>query len=195
MLGDLSRDISFFYDNLCLLVARGVLSTSYTAKRRQQYLIALGFDVEPRGRGVVSLLTWVFLLYLAVFTGLLAVPSLIVNGTLESFADQTARVIMIACVQSMAIGLSILAKKYFGFANEDLLGRTPWPFVIGVGFAAALLALPLELPFLQIMDRHPVKVLPWLVMPFATASSMAFLMQNSRWVRSSWTTPGARWTC
>ena len=186
ILGDLSRDISFFYDNLCLLVARGVLSTSYTAKRRHQRLSALGFDVEPHRRGVVGLLAGVFLLYLVIFMCLLAVPSMIVRDAFNNpnqLAEETARVIMIACVQCLAIGLAILPKKYFGFANEDLLGRTPWRFVIGVGFAAALLSVPLELPFLQIMGQSLVWALPWLVMPFAMASSMAFLMQNSRWVR------------
>jgi hypothetical protein len=93
----------------------------------------------------------------------------------------------------IALTIAIVPKPLFGFANENLRGETPWRFVLSAGLAAAVLALPLLLAFHWLVGTAGAGacvraggltvMLPWLLMPFVTAASLAFLIQDGRWAR------------
>jgi hypothetical protein len=181
LLGDLREDLAFLNQNLCLFVARGVLSQSRTAQQRERQLAALGFVPQTREPTTANVLGRALAVYLGVFMLLLAVPILIQQPTLEQVAMQFTRVTMIALVQVVAVAVAIIPSRLYGFAREDLHGRTPWPFVIAAGVAAAALAALVQLPFLDALGRGFRSGAPWLLVPFATAACLAFLVQESRW--------------
>ncbi|MGH8681679.1 MAG: hypothetical protein ACREVP_09280 [Burkholderiales bacterium] len=183
LLADLREDVAFFYRNLCLFVARGIFTECVWARRRQRELAKLGFDLPPRERARTMLvLASVFLFYFVAFL-------LALTGKVGGLLEELPRIAMIALVQALAVGVAVVPKQLFGFANENLRGRTPWGFVLGAGFGAVLVALPVQIAFAAVWvdggDWTDVfrRLIPWLAMPFAAASSLAFLVQDGRWAR------------
>jgi hypothetical protein len=183
MLADLREDIAFFQRNLCMLVARGVLATSITARQRQARLGQLGFSVELQPASTLVLLLWAGALYFTVFlVAMLLLPQLLSLNS-ETALEQLARASRVTLVQMIGVALAVVPKQYFGFANEDLHGRTPWRFVLSAALAAAALAFLLNLAVLG--SEHVGRSLPWLGMPLLTAGVLAYLVQDSRWMHWS----------
>ncbi len=178
LLADLREDIAFFQRNLCVLVARGVLAQSTTVRQRQRRLEELGFTVELRAPSTATLLAWAAGLYFVVFVAFLALPPLLHDASVAHLIQQLGRVARITGSQVLAVAVAIIPKQHFGFANEDLHGRTPWGFVLGAGLVAAALAAAIQIAFLGSTFSNSA---PWLVMPFATAAIIAYLVQDSRW--------------
>ena len=181
LLAGLQQDVTTFHAQVCKLIARGVLSASFTRRQREQRLLELGITDSAASVVSTGVLTWAFLIYLAVFLCLLGLPSLLLQPTFDRFLQEISRSSMIALIQISAVFLAIVPKAQFGFANETCEGRTPWLFVIGAGLAAMLVAVLIQLPFLYVLNRSFWQVAPWLVMPFTTAATLAFLIQDSRW--------------
>ncbi len=187
---DLREDIAFFFKNICLFVAHGTLGVSLTAGTRRQRLAQLGFVLEAKNRPPSRVLAWAFVAYIAIFLVFRVAP-LLLEGSPEARGQiwiNLVRAVMIATVQVVAIMVAILPKFRYGFANEDLHGHAPLSFVVGAGLVATAVAIPIQLWFYLLMYPSPMQALealgasyPWLSMPFVTAVTFAYLVQDSRW--------------
>lgn len=188
MLFELREDIGLFNKSLCLFAARGVLATAATARQRRRQFRELGYTLSVERPSTAVLLIWVFAIYFVIFLLMLTLPQWSTGEwSTHRVVDEFVRIARIAAVQVGAVAVAILPKRLFGFANEDLRGRTPWLFVVGAGVCATLLALAINTGVLAVMYRgddfrdHFARSAPWLFMPFVTASLVAFLVQDSRW--------------
>lgn len=180
LLSDLREDIAFFQDSLSAFIARGVLSASYTERQRRRRLSRLGFMTERDGTSLTVTLFWVGLFYLAAFFFLAHL-----RGR-QPFArpQDMTWLFILAATQTMALAVAIAPKRMFGFANENLAGRTPWGFVVGAGAAAVAIAFLLRALLIPEFLNNVVSPLTlWLISPFSTAAAMAWLVQDSRWSR------------
>ena len=172
LLANLREDIAFFHRNLCLFVARGVLAGSLTAGGRQHRLSALGYELESRPRSPLLILVFAWIGYFLIF----------VWGGMN-----LQRVVMISTTMVLALATAIVPKRYWGFANEDLYGHTPWPFVAAAGLASAVFwAGNRQVFYLLSRDSsQPMRNLsqsyPWALPAFTTGAMTAFLIQDSRW--------------
>jgi hypothetical protein len=174
IIADLREDIALLLRNACLFVARGVLAQSLTDNGRRRRLAKLGFPLEPGTRpiGTVLVLAWV--------------AYLVIYGVSSRRAPT---VVMIATIQVASLATAILPKALrYGFACENLYGRTPWGFVIGAGLAAVAICAPIQFAFSWLIRGTPTEALaamgrsyPWLLTAFMTAATTAFLIQDSRW--------------
>jgi hypothetical protein len=98
---------------------------------------------------------------------------------------------MIATIQVASLTTAILPKVLrFGFACENLYGRTPWGFVMAAGLAAVVICAPIQFAFSWLIRGTTKEALaaigrsyPWLLTAFATAATTAFLIQDSRWLQ------------
>lgn len=194
LLADLRQDVAFFNQNLCLFAARGVLTQCVSARGRHRQLAGLGFKLAPEGPSTAKVLALTFAFYFVVFLVFMT-PALkvVLTGGLPE-ARVLSKIALIALIQVVGVTAAVVPKPLFGFANENLRGETPWRFVLGAGVVAALLGLALQyayhsIPAVAAGARGCVQiggfkaVLPWLAMPFATASTLAFLIQDGRWPR------------
>ncbi len=191
MLADLRQDLAFFNRNLCLLVARGVLTECVSARGRHRQLAKLGFKLAPERPSTTKVLAFTFLFLL----GVSLVFWTVWNGEAPDLYKDLPRMTKIALIQVLAVAVALVPKPLFGFANENLRGETPWRYVFGAGLAAALLALPVQLAYYvwfkdgslsdvdAIMAYGVRGMFSWLLMPFAMAASLAFLIQDGRWAR------------
>ena len=172
ILANLREDIAFFHRSVCLFVARGVLAGSLTAGGRQHRLSALGYELESRPRSPLLILVFAWVGYFLIF----------VWGGMN-----TQRVVMISTTMVLSLATAIVPKRYWGFANEDLYGHTPWPFVAAAGLtSAALWAGNRQIFYLLSRDSsQPMRSLsqsfPWALPAFTTGAMTAFLIQDSRW--------------
>ena len=190
MYADLREDIAFFFRNICLFVAHGVLAVSMTARGRRRRLTQLGFMLESKNRPTSRVLAWAFVAYVAIFLAFRVTP-LLFEASAEAPAKilmGLVRAVMVATIQVVAIMVAVLPKFRFGFANEDLHGHVPLGFVLGAGLAAAAVAIPIQLWFLFLLNPTLSQVVeafghayPWLFLPFVTAATFAYLVQDSRW--------------
>ena len=194
LLADLREDVAFFYQNLCLFVARGIFTECVWALGRQRELARLGFNLPPEGpsmKAVLLLLACTFVFIAAVF---LVFGTPVWKGGIPDLSHDLPRIARIALIQVLAVAVAVVPKQLFGFANENLRGQTPWGYVLGAGLAAALLALPLQVTYfvwfkggslsdVAAMASNARGIFSWLVMPFTTAASLAFLIQDGRWAR------------
>ncbi len=174
VLCDLREDIAFLLRNVCMFVARGVLAQSLTANDRRRRLAALGFELEPEPRPAAKYLLWAWVAYVLIYVASRRIPISIA--------------VMIATIQVVALLVAIWPKSRFGFANEDLYGRTPWRFVVGSGLVSAVLFVPTQLAFQWFIKgtwSQAVGALrdgyPWVLTAFTTSATTAFLIQDSRW--------------
>ena len=174
ILADLREDIAILLRNACLFVARGVLAQSLTDTGRRRRLAKLGFSLEPGTRPIGTVLVLAWVAYLVIY-GVSSVRAPIV--------------VMIATIQVASLATAILPKVLrFGFACENLYGRTPWGFVMAAGLAAVVICAPIQFAFSWLIRGTPKEALeaigrsyPWLLTAFATAATTAFLIQDSRW--------------
>jgi hypothetical protein len=190
LLADLRQDLAFFNHNLCLFVARAVLTECVSARGRHRQLVKLGFDVAPERPSTANVIALTFAFYFAAF---LVFLTPILTGKVPDLSTSLSKIAIVALIQVLAVTIAIVPKPLFGFANENLRGETPWRFVLSAGLAAAVLALPLLLAFHWLVGTAGAGacvraggltvMLPWLLMPFVTAASLAFLIQDGRWAR------------
>jgi hypothetical protein len=198
ILANLREDIAFFHKNLCLYVARGVLAGAVTAGGRRRRLKELGVEMEPPLGSIPLALGSAFASYVAVF-GVFWLPAALrapAFGVVpdREVGDVLLLMIMIATIQVAALAATILAKKFFWFANEDIRGRTPFGFVIGSGAATMVLGVPIQLFFIWLMNDADLERAksefasswPWLFTALATGSGCAWLIQDSRWLFVPW---------
>jgi hypothetical protein len=187
---DLREDVAFFWRNTCLFVAHGVLAVSATAGGRRRRLEAIGFALPTKNRHTSRVLAWAFVTYVVIFVAFRVVPLLLDQSheSRQQIWSGLVRAVMIATVQVVSMMVAILPKFRFGFANEDLHGRVSLSFVLGAGLTAALVAVPIQLWFNLLIYPTPTRAVgsfatsyPWLLMPFATAATFAYLVQDSRW--------------
>ena len=174
ILADLREDIAILLRNACLFVARGVLAQSLTDTGRRRRLANLGFALEPGTRPIGTVLVLAWVAYLVIY----GVSSV-----------RAPTVVMIATIQVASLTTAILPKVLrFGFACENLYGRTPWGFVMAAGLSAVVFCAPIQFAFSWLIRGTTKEALaamgrsyPWLLTAFATAATTAFLIQDSRW--------------
>lgn len=194
LLADLREDVAFFYGNLCLFVARGILAECALVRSRQRELARLGFKIVLERRKTMLVLAAVFAFYFGAF--LLAVAykvslpeALPLNELVRAVAERVPLITKIALIHALAVAVAVVPKQLFGFANENLFGRTPRGFVLSAGLVAVGVALLVHIAFAALSPNGRsvaetlTRVAPWLVMPFATAASVAYLVQDGRWAR------------
>jgi len=193
LLENLREDIAFFLDNLCLYVARGVLAGASTARGRRQRLTELGLAVDPRLGSIPLVLGSAFVLYVVIL-GTFWLPPF--SGSSADFGSRgkVLLILMIATIQVAALATAIIAKGRFGFANEDIRGRTPFGFVIGTGATTMILGAPIQFFFGWLMKKGDLAETfgyfgnswPWLFTAFAVGSISAWLVQDGRWSYVRW---------
>lgn len=197
LLADLRQDLAFYNHNLCLFAARGILTECVSARGRQRQLAKLGFELPPEGSSMKAVLGCALLLactFLFIAVVFLVFGTKVWNGEVPDLSRDLPRIAKIALIQVLAVAVAVVPKQLFGFANENLRGQTPWGYVLSAGLAAALLALPLQVTYFvwvkggslsefAAMASNARGIFSWLVMPFTTAASLAFLIQDGRWAR------------
>jgi len=188
LLSDLQEDVGFFLRNICLFMARGVLSNTLTSSRCFQRLKDLGFTVEMPCPSAMNVLLKAFIGFLIC----LAIPIAVSDPGIKGDFPYLFLIVMIPTVQVIALATAILPKRRYGFANEDIYGRPPWAFIIVAGLAALVLAALVSLGFRYLYFLDWSEALndfscnrPWLLMAFSTAAVSAFLIQDSRWASTS----------
>jgi hypothetical protein len=190
VLADVRQEISFYMRDLCVFIARGVLSTGATAGSRRGRLRALGFADLPRRTSVARVLTVTYAALILVFVGAMVWPALFPTLGPPESSVVGARVllgVMIATMQLAAILVAVVPKGRYGFANEDLTGRTPRWFLVWAAAMAAALGWVIQLTFTQVISAEALPALHtadryrWLLMPATTAGMIGFLIQYSRW--------------
>lgn len=190
MYADLREDVAFFFRNACLFAAHGVLAVSLTARGRRSRLRHLGFSLEPKSRPTSRVLAWAFGAYVAIFLAFRVVPLLLTGAPADraQIWNRLLMAVMIATIQVVSIMMAILPKFRFGFANEDIHGHVPLGFVLGAGLAATAVSMPIQIWFFLLTKPDWTSALhsftsayPWLLMPFVTAATFAYLVQDSRW--------------
>lgn len=186
LISDLREEVDFFLRNVCLFIARGVLSNTLTYKSCKRSLEELGFEVQESRPTPMSVL----LKAAVIFMIGLAIPVAMSNlDTEEHFPFRTG---MIATLQVIALATAIFPKRRYGFANEDIYGHPPWAFILGAGGFAVVLAGLVGLGFRALAFKNWNAALndffcnlPWLLMVFSTTAVSAFLIQDSRWASTA----------
>jgi hypothetical protein len=188
LLSDLQEDVAFFLRNVCLFIARGVLSNSLTSSKCFQRLKDLGFTVETPCPSTVHVLLTAFIVFLIS----LYIPIAVSDPGIKGDFPFLFLIVMIATIQVIALATAILPKRRYGFANEDINGRPPWAFIIMAGLVALVFAALVSLGFRCLAFLDWSKALrdfscnsPWVLMAFLTAGVSAFLIQDSRWASTS----------
>jgi hypothetical protein len=196
MLREMCADISEFCSHACLLIARGVMCTEPTAKTRQCAVAGLGFRVavvtEPQvSYGALAMAAAMLYFGVALFFALVGATPRAISGA--------SLVIVITLTQVGALTVAIVPKTRWGFANAGLTSRTPVDFVIGAGVAAVLLAVAINLLAGALLIggwqgslTRLGSAAPYLISPFATAATTAWLVQDHRW-RAAASSRARRW--
>ena len=191
LIADSCQDIGAFYDNACLLAARGVVSTQSTGKGRDAMVARLGFVLKPRAtRSVLRILAFAAVLVsFGMFVFFRVVP-------VKSDLGIKGLVSVVSLIVFGAIAIATVPKLRWGFANAGLHARTPVPFVVGAGVCAMLFAVAVNLGAGALLNGVPEGALkrlrygsPYLPGLFVTAATIAWLVQDHRWrdTRSPWT--------
>ncbi|MBB5471126.1 hypothetical protein HDG32_007282 [Paraburkholderia sp. CI2] len=188
LITDACKDIADFYDEACLLAARGALSTQSTGKSREKLLRGLGFEYvyvkKPTAYGILAKAA--ALLYIGIWIIFLALPDQIAleNGDISI----GAKVSMITVIVTGAFAVTVFAKRHWGFATSGLANRTPIGFLVGAGICAALFSVLVNLATGAILIGgwsgailRLTNGLPYLHASTATAVVVAWLVQDHRW--------------
>lgn len=183
---DLCEDLARFHHDVCLLAARGVLSTRLTQQRRALAVRQLGFldapGEPPDGYGLLLLQLMLFI-YGGCWLFLKLVP------TPSGSIGQASLLLLYTVISAVSFGVAVVPKTQWGFANSGLLGKTPVQFVIGAGLFALVVAV-LLMAVVGAVFRHGWPGAARLLQEnavylptasFATASAMAWLVQDHRW--------------
>ncbi|MBP0639447.1 hypothetical protein [Cupriavidus sp. AcVe19-6a] len=184
MLRDMCCDISEFCSHACLLVARGVLTTEHSARARDRAIARLGFRVRATAKatsyGILLIAAGLLYFSIAIFFALV--------GTPPQRISTPYLVLVITLIQLGALTVAIVPKNRWGFANAGLNTRSPLGFIVGAGVVACMLALAINAAagalLIGGLDGSLKRVLdgaPYLISPFATAATTAWLVQDHRW--------------
>lgn len=185
MIADACEDVRGFYRDACLLATRGILVTRATRGGRKRAFELLGFRrLEPERSDVY--------LVFAITAGLLFfalwIYSLKVGFNRADLTPFQLR-FLIVVVQMGALAIAMLPNKLFGFASGGLHKRTPWAFVAASGACALVFAVLVNIlagAALGGLERVLIRLrnaAPFLPYAIATASSVAWLVQDHRWNR------------
>lgn len=184
MIADICEDIVIFHRDVCLITARGLLMTSRNHKQLDAAACGLGLHLDQprpkRGYGALALTM------LALYFGISVQSAQLASSGVEMSASM--RAFLITVNVSAALVFAIVPKMHWGFANSGLMRKTPFGFVLGAGVAAALFAAGVNMVVGAIqyggwsgaMTRL-VRGAIYLHMPFLTAFTMAWLVQDHRW--------------
>jgi len=187
LITEVCEDIRFFYEDTCLVATRGVLATQSTLKTRKTYLVGLGFAPSrpPLNSGYAILIPMAVLLYAGISLLFLILPPQVVD------LNRKALIAVVSLTSFGALAMAIVPKLHWGFANVGLHERTPTVFILGSGLCAVLFAVLVNLgagawlmggahgALLRLEDS-----LPWMFGIFASAATMAWLIQDNRWQSS-----------
>lgn len=186
LIADSCEDIDAFYEDACLLAARGALSTCWTRKGRDALIARLGFVRErvplPRRYGI---LIWTAVL---LFGGIWLYFNILPTDASE--LSLKARISVVTMIVFGAFAIAIVPKLRWGFANSGLHERTPVDFVVAAGIGATLFAIAVNLAAGAIifggvsgaLDRL-AEGAPYLPAAFGTSAAVAYLIQDHRWAR------------
>jgi lipopolysaccharide/colanic/teichoic acid biosynthesis glycosyltransferase len=194
MLEDLRKDMDFFLELVLLFIARGVLYSHYTLSGRRTALERMGFKLGI-GRTAPSIFP---ALLSAVFIVLLCSIAWFSIIKISVTGDAAIAYPKIITVQSINLLVNFLLifhlKQRYAFANANASGGMPVLFILTVGFAAVLLALPIRVAFEYFQFRNlihdePISTfiglsmhsLPWSLLPWVTGAVTALLAQDSMW--------------
>lgn len=190
VIADCCADIDVFYDDACLLAARGAMATQRTRARRQSLVGGLGFQVSARQPKSYSILLHsASFIYVGLncFFFILPAP--------ESGLHLKSLILVIAIIMTGAMAIAILPKRHFGFANSGLHRRAPLRFIVWASLASLLFAVFVNL-FAGALLMHGMsgalqrlsEGAPWLLGPCLTTATVAWLIQDHRWsrVRTEW---------
>lgn len=190
LITEVCEDIRYFYEDASLLAVRGILATQRRRAGRKASAAKLGFlathPFPNMGYGV--LVPTALLLYCGVSLIFLILPT-----TRVVDLSRAAAIAIVSLTSFGAMAVAIVPKLRWGFANTGLRNRTPIPFVLGAGMAAALLAALIQLIAGALINRggiagglhRLVQSFPWLPGYFATAAAVAWLIQDTRWLSTA----------
>lgn len=188
LLHDAREDVDAFRSSLCLYVARGVLSTEFTAGARLRRLQSLGFCPQPRQDHASKILMQCFTIIVACLFVSFAALGTGTGAHRGDVIELATKVIMIATMQVVALSLAIVPKQRYGFANPGLDGSPPRAFLLLVGSVAMLCAAPISVLFKSLISKDVVfgieqlqHTYPWFLMCWFTATATAWLVQDDRW--------------
>lgn len=194
MLADICADISVYYSDACLLMARGIMTTERTAKARKAAVSRLGFRLrsEPAPASYSALALAALLLYVGVglfFALIDPDPPKPQTDELREIG-RPALALIITLTQLGALVIAVVPKMRWGFANSGLQQRTPPGFVLAAGALAVLYAIVLNLVAGGLLIggwtggvMRLTAAAPFLATAFATAATTAWLVQDHRWRR------------
>lgn len=183
---DSCEDIRVFYEDACLLTARATLATQRSREKRRAFIASLGFElkkpVEQMGYGF--LVTTGVLLYFGMWLFYLVLP------TQDRDIEARTLITVVSIIVFGAMVIAIVPKRLWGFANAGLHPKTPIGFVVAAGFCAALFAIVVNLVAGAVVLGGVEGALmrlhagaPWLLAIFLTAATVAWLVQDHRWLR------------
>ncbi len=184
LIADSCEDIGAFYDDACLLAARGAMATQSTRKGCDALIARLGFVLKRRARpAAYGILAYAaVLLYFGIWLFFLILPV----GAADIERKALVSVVSLIVFGSMAI--AIVPKLHWGFANAGLHERTPVRFVMGAGVCAVLFAVGVNLGAGALLMGGAAGALqrlrggsPYLPAVFLTAATIAWLVQDHRW--------------
>jgi len=184
LIADSCEDIIAFYDDACLLAVRGAMLTQPTRKGRNALLRKLGFrrPTPPVRAGYGILIPTGLLVYVGMWLFFLILP------TPQADIHAKALIAVVSIVLLGSISMAIIPKRRWGFANTGLRGHTPYSFVIGAGVCAVLFSVIVQLTAGALLIGGIAGALerlhassPWMLGVFATAATMAWLVQDTRW--------------
>ena len=188
-IADVCDDIGLFYRDTCVLTARGVMATRSTRRGRDEAISALGFTPRTRRRSSPyrALVHAAGLLYAGLWIFFLVMPSARPPRGEDLPVGQRIPVITLIVLGALAV--SIVPKLRWGFANGGLRRRTPWAFVVLAGACAVAFSVLVNLAagalFLGGIEGAQLRLAagaPYLHSGFFTAATMAWLVQDHRWM-------------
>lgn len=184
LIADTCEEISSFYNDACLLAARGVLTTRPTRKGRHALTRSLGFMVENRdshtGYGILAYAAVLLYIGIGLFFLILPAP--------PTEMGRRTLVVLVTVIVFGSFAIAIVPKLHWGFANAGLRAKTPVRFVVGAAVCATLFSLLVNVVAGAVIYGGGAGVLtrlyeagPYLLSSAATAATMAWLVQDHRW--------------
>jgi hypothetical protein len=137
----------------------------------------------PESPGYGILAATGLLLYVGMWLFFLILPAQTVDIPAKDL------IAVISLIVFGSISIAVVPKLRWGFANTGLHDRTPIAFVLGAGLCAMLFATVVQLGAGALLIGGIPGALqrlhsgsPWLLSVFGTAATMAWLVQDNRWL-------------
>jgi hypothetical protein len=185
MIADVCEDVSLFHREVCMLVARGILTRHALRRNRDAALARMGFSARTEERTSVAR-TYGYAALLLV-AGLWAF-FIVLPPDDDAGLPLVQRIAVIAVIVMGTLAIAGLPKFYFGFASGGLQRRTPVAFVIAAGVAALVFAVLVNLAAGALIYGGASGALqrlgegaPFLPSTFMTGVVVAWLTQDHRW--------------